>query len=36
MVMLGYEPGGKDYRLYDPAKKRLHVSRDIIFDEGTG
>ena len=36
MVMLGYETGGKAYRLYDPASKRVHVSRDVIFDEGTG
>uniref|UniRef100_A0ACD5U8P7 Uncharacterized protein n=1 Tax=Avena sativa TaxID=4498 RepID=A0ACD5U8P7_AVESA len=33
MVMLGYEPGSKAYRLFDPVKK-LHVSRDVIFDEG--
>jgi hypothetical protein len=29
MMMLGYEPGSKAYRLYDPVK---HVSRDVIFD----
>jgi hypothetical protein len=22
--------------LYDPVKKRIHVSRDVIFDEGAG
>ena len=33
MVMLGYEPGSKAYRLYDPTTKRVHVSRDVIFDE---
>ena len=36
MVMLGYEPGGKAYRLYDPATKCVHISRDVIFDESTG
>jgi len=36
MVMLGYEAGSKAYRLYDPAKRRVHVSRDVVFDEGTG
>jgi hypothetical protein len=33
MVLLGYEPGSKAYHLYDPAGGRVHVSRDIIFDE---
>ena len=34
MVMLGYEPGTKAYRLFDPIKKRVHVTRDVVFDEG--
>lgn len=34
MVMIGYEHGSKAYRLYDPAKKKLVVSRDVIFNEG--
>jgi hypothetical protein len=35
MVMIGYEHGSKACRLYDPARKRLVVSRDVIFDEST-
>lgn len=32
-VMLGYEPGAKGYHIYDPAKDRLMIARDVIFDE---
>jgi hypothetical protein len=32
--MLGYETGGKAYRLYDSASKRVNVSRDVVLDEG--
>jgi hypothetical protein len=28
MMMISYEPGRKAYRLYDPAKKCLHLSLD--------
>lgn len=32
--MLGYEPGGKAYRLYDPTAKCVIVSRDVVYEEG--
>jgi hypothetical protein len=34
MVFVGYENGTKAYRVYDPAAKKLHISRDVIFEEG--
>lgn len=33
LVYLGTEPGSKAYRLLDPSRKRIVVSRDVIFDE---
>lgn len=33
VVNLGKEPGTKAYRLYDPLTKRVHVSRDVTFEE---
>ena len=35
VIFIGYEPGSKAYRLYDPAGGRAHVSRDVIFNEST-
>nr|AAX95066.1 retrotransposon protein, putative, unclassified [Oryza sativa Japonica Group]ABA91624.1 retrotransposon protein, putative, unclassified [Oryza sativa Japonica Group] len=33
MIFVGYEPGSKAYRVYDPATRRVHVSRDVVFDK---
>lgn len=33
MVFFGYESGSKAYRAYDPKERKLHVSRDIVFQE---
>jgi hypothetical protein len=33
MVFLGYEDRGNAYRLYNPSRGRLHVTRDLIFEE---
>jgi len=35
MVFIGYEPGTKAYRLYNPVTDRVHVSRDVVFEEGS-
>lgn len=32
-VFLGYEPGMKEYRVYDPAGKRLYITGDVHFEE---
>jgi len=34
MVFIGYEVGTKAYRFYNPVSKRVHISRDVVFDEG--
>ena len=33
MVFTGYEVGSKAYRCLDPTTLRIHISRDLIFDE---
>lgn len=33
VVNLGRESGTKGYKLYDPVKKKILVSRDVVFDE---
>jgi hypothetical protein len=35
MVFLGYEAGSKAYRLFDPDARRVVISRDVVFDEGS-
>ena len=32
-IFVGYEPGSKAYRVYDPVSQRVHVSRDLVFEE---
>jgi hypothetical protein len=34
MVLFGYEPGSAAYRVYDPFGGHVHISRDMVFDEG--
>lgn len=36
VVNHGSEPGTKAYRQYDPVRKRVHVSRDVVFEETKG
>jgi hypothetical protein len=33
MVFIGYEPGSKTWRFYNPVTTRVHVSRDAVFEE---
>jgi len=33
IVLLGYEAGTKGYRLLDPSIEKLHISRDVVFEE---
>ncbi|KAF0921627.1 hypothetical protein E2562_011377 [Oryza meyeriana var. granulata] len=35
MIFLGYKAGSKAYQVYDPSTKRVHVTRDAVFDEAT-
>ena len=36
MVFIGYEKGSKAYRVYDPFIGNIHLTRDVIFEEGCG
>ncbi|KAL7280531.1 hypothetical protein ACG7TL_005463 [Trametes sanguinea] len=33
MIFVGYEPGTKGYKFWNPATRSIVVSRDVIFDE---
>jgi hypothetical protein len=33
MIFVGYESSSKVYHVYDPITKRVHVTRDVVFDE---
>jgi hypothetical protein len=33
MVFIGYEQGTKGYRMYDLVEKKVHINRDVVFDE---
>jgi hypothetical protein len=33
MIFVGYESGSKAYHAYDPIIKRVHLTRDVVFDE---
>ena len=33
MLFMGYEAGSKAYKCLDPANFKIHISRDVIFDE---
>lgn len=33
MVFFVYEPGSAAYRVYDPARQCIHITRDVVFDE---
>jgi hypothetical protein len=33
MIFVGYESGSKAYCTYDPVTERVHVTRDVVFDE---
>lgn len=35
MVFIGYAAGSKAWRFYNPASRRVHVSRDAVFQEHT-
>jgi hypothetical protein len=33
MIFIIYEEGTKGYCVYDPSTERVHVTRDVVFDE---
>lgn len=35
MIFIGYEIGTKGYRCLDPLTMKVHISRDVVFEEGS-
>jgi hypothetical protein len=35
-IFIGYVEEAKVYHVLDPASRRVHVARDILFDQGRG
>ena len=33
MIFIGYAEGAKVYRVFDPATNKVHVTRDVVFEE---
>jgi hypothetical protein len=33
MIFMGYEAGSMAYHAYDPTTKRIHITRDVVFNE---
>lgn len=33
MISVGYECGSNAFRAYDPMTRRVHVTRDVVFDQ---
>jgi hypothetical protein len=36
MVFIGYSEGAKAYRMLEPSTGKVHISRDVVFDESRG
>ena len=32
-ILLGFSNESKGYKMYDPIEKKLHISRDVVFEE---
>ena len=36
MAFIGYEKGSKAYSVYDPYTRKIHLTKDVIFEESVG